>query len=127
MKSFSVRVLLVIVFSSCVTYKNLTKREAITHELLAGLKEDEKYIFELRNGTRQVVKVVQVKDSVITGLFLDKNGTGKNWNDYSATFDTMQREVVKISMAKFNPYVTGAGILAFALVATVVIWANTAW
>jgi hypothetical protein len=127
MKLILILFLLVHLLSSCVTYKNLTKHETITHELLAGLKPDRKYIFELKNGVRQIVKVTEVKDDIITGLMLDKNGVGKKWIDYSATFDSMQTGVAKISVSKVNPYVTGAGILGVALVTTVIIWANTAW
>ena len=94
MKSIALLCLLVHGLTSCVTYKNLTKNETITHELLADLKPDKKYIFELRNGIRQVVKVTQVKDNIITGLMLDKNGNGANWIDYSATFDSMQKLTV---------------------------------
>jgi hypothetical protein len=127
MKLIALLFLLVHVLSSCVTYKNLTKHETITHEFLAGLKPDKKYIFELKNGVRQVVKVTQVKDNIITGLMLDKTGDGKKWIDYSATFDSMEKGVVKISVKKINPYLTGAGVLVVALVTTAIIWANTAW
>ena len=74
-----------------------------------------------------MVKVTQVKDNVITGLVLDKNGNGKKWIDFSATFDSMQKGVVKISVRKINPYLTSAGVLVVALVTTAIIWANTAW
>ena len=127
MKPIAILFLLVHVLSSCVTYKNLTKHETITPEFLAGLKPDKKYIFELKNGIKQIVKVTQIKDNTITGLVLDKNADGKKWIDYSATFDTMQKEVVKISVKKINPYLTGAGVLVVALVTTAIIWANTAW
>jgi len=127
MKSKAILFLVVHVLSSCVTYKNLTKHETITHEFLADLKPEKKYIFELKNGVKQIVKVTQVKDSIITGLILDHSGNGKKWTDYSATFDSMQEGVAKISVSKVNPYVTGAGIFVVALATTLIIWYNTSW
>ena len=126
MKSIGISLLAALVLSSCVTYKNLTKHEAITHEFLADLQEDKKYIFELNNGTRQIVKVTKVKDNIVTGLIYYKHSDGKQWTDYSATFDSIQNGVTKISVSKVNPYLTGAAVFLVALVTTAIIWSNTA-
>ena len=57
MKSIAILLLLVHLSSSCVAYKNLTKRETITHDFLTHMKTDRKYIFELKIGIKQFVKV----------------------------------------------------------------------
>jgi hypothetical protein len=118
MKTTAILLILVQVLSSCITYKNLTKREAITYDFLTHMKTDKKYVFELKIGIKQFVKVTSVKDNIVTGLIFEEGSKGKKtWNPYSATFDSMQNNVAKISILKFNPYLTGA-IVVGVLVAT---------
>ncbi|HET6539163.1 MAG TPA: hypothetical protein VFG46_01705 [Chryseolinea sp.] len=68
MKTTAILLILVQVLSSCITYKNLTKRETITQDFLTHLKTDRKYVFELKIGIKQFVKVTQIKDNIVTGL-----------------------------------------------------------
>ena len=125
MKTTAIFLVLVQVLSSCMTYKNLTKREAITHDFLTHMKTDRKYIFELKIGVKQFVKVTQVKDNMVTGRILDKDSNGKKeWSDYSVTFDSMQKDVAKISMLKFNPLPIGAVVLVVLVVTGLVIRDN---
>jgi len=112
MKSIVILLILGQVLSSCFTNKNLTKHEPITHDLLTKLKPGRKYTFQLKLGVKQVVKVTQVKDSIITGLIYEKNDKGKKtWSDYSVTFDSVEKDVAKISVLKLNPFLTSAAIV----------------
>ena len=125
MKLTAVLLILVHVLSSCMTYKNLTKRETITHDFLTNMKTDRKYIFELKIGIKQFVKVTQIKDNIVTGRILGKDSNGKKeWTDYSATFDSMQNNVAKISMLKFNPLPIGAVVVVVLVVTALVIRDN---
>jgi 3-hydroxymyristoyl/3-hydroxydecanoyl-(acyl carrier protein) dehydratase len=99
--------LLLTQITSCIAPKNLTKRDAITHDFLAGLKPGKKYLFELKVGIKQIVRITQIKDDRFTGQVYAENSDGRKvWNDYSETF-----EVAKISIYKFNPYLSAAAVM----------------
>ena len=119
MKLLAILFLLALIASSCVTSKNLTKHEAVTHDLLAGLEPGKKYVFELKIGTEQIVRVKHVKDDIISGQILAKNNEGKKvWSDFSETFENMEKNVAKISVIKVNPYLTAASITVVTVVTT---------
>ncbi len=119
MKSLVILFLVALITSSCFTAKNLTKHEAITHDLLAGLKPGKKYIFELKIGITQFVRVKHVKDDIISGQILAKNNEGKKvWSEFSETFENMEKNVTKISIIKMNPYLTAASITVVTVVTT---------
>ena len=125
MKTTAILLILVQVLSSCITYKKLTKRETITQDFLTHLKTDRKYVFELKIGIKQFVKVTQIKDNIVTGLIFEVGSNGKKkWNPYSATFDSMQSNVAKISILKFNPYLTGAIVVGILVTTGVIIRDN---
>ena len=125
MKTTAILLILVQVLSSCITYKNLTKRETITQDFLTHLKTDRKYVFELKIGIKQFVKVTQIKDNIVTGLIFEEGSNGKKKrNPYSATFDSMQNNVAKISILKFNPYLTGAIVVGILVTTGVIIRDN---
>jgi len=107
MKTWVMMFLLAQITSSCIAPKNLTKHKAITREFLASLKPGKRYLFELKIGIKQVVKIGQVKGDRFTAQIYGKNTEGeKVWSDYSETFENLQKNVAKISIYKVNPYWT---------------------
>ena len=128
MKSLPILFLLALITSSCYTTKNLTKHEAITHDFLAGLKPGKKYVFELKIGIKQYVRIKQVSDEVISGEIYEENNDGKKiWTDYSATFESMEKNVSKISVIKINPYLTTAGITVATVVTAALLAVYIGW
>jgi hypothetical protein len=128
MKSLPILFLLALITSSCFTTKNLTKHEAITHDFLASLKPGKKYVFELKIGTRQYVRIKQVTDEIISGQIYEKNNDGKKvWSDYSETFENMEKNVSKISVIKLNPYLTTASITVVTVVTTFMLVIYFGW
>ena len=123
MKSLAILFLLVQIASSCIAPKNLTKHSAVTRDLLAGLEPGKKYLFELKIGTKQLVRIKHVKDNVISGQIYLKNNAGKKvWSEFSASFEDMQNHVAKISVYKLNPYLTAAGITVAVVGILVIAW-----
>jgi len=107
MKTWIILLLIAQITSSCIAPKNLTKHKAITREFLAGLKPGKRYLFELKIGIKQVVKIEQINDDGFVAQIYGKNSDGKKvWSDYSETFETLQKNVAKISIYKVNPYWT---------------------
>jgi hypothetical protein len=77
-----------------------------------GLKPGKKYLFELKVGIKQIVRITQIKDDRFTGQVYAENSDGRKvWNDYSETFENIEKQVAKISIYKFNPYLSAAAVM----------------
>ena len=119
MKQLVILVLLVQLLPSCITYRNLTKNEPITYDLLSKLEPGKKYKFELKvkNSLPQIIYVTGVDSETITGYFYQKSVNGKRAKiNYSETFEKIQLSTSKISVAKHNPLLTTTAILVPAVV-----------
>jgi hypothetical protein len=124
-------VLVTPLLSSCFTYKNLTKKAPITHDLLSRLKPGKKYKFELKIGEVQKIYISDVTGETVTGYLYQEGKLVTNKNrqsvssitgqieyqevyvketksDYSDNFENITRNVTKISRRKFDPFKTAA-------------------
>jgi hypothetical protein len=123
MKHFILLISILFLLSSCFTYKNVTKKEAITHDFLSKLEPGKKYAFRLRTGLTLFIRVTRVEDDRVVGYYYEK----KTKNDFSVSFQEIERDVAKISILKLNPYLTGTSIFFLVLTTVTVIWYETSW
>jgi len=106
-KLLLILVLLAQLLSSCFTYKSPTKKEPVTLDFISKLKPGERYKFELKTGQTLVIHILTVSTETITGYIYRHDGKGKvTKNDYSDTLQSVEKNVAKISVLKFNPYLT---------------------
>lgn len=98
--------------SSCATYHTLTKTEPITRELLLRLDPGKNYEFELKTGQKLKIHIQTISDDRITG-FSFRSGDVIPSRDkyYSDTFENVEKYVGKISLRKFNPYLTTLAVV----------------
>lgn len=148
-------VLVTSLFSSCFSYKNLTKKEPITHDLLARLKPGKKYKFELKIGETQKIYINHVTGETISGYLYQEGKLVTNRNrqsvssitgqieyqevyvketksNYSDNFENITRNVAKISRRKFDPFKTAAliilpaaAIIGYSAIAYPITWPTT--
>jgi len=112
MKQLVVMVLLAQLLFSCKSYQSITKTEKINKDFLSRLEPGKKYMFELRSGLRPIVEVMHVAHDTITGNIYQDDASGKRTkSSYSGSFESIEKDVVKISVRKNNPYLTTAAIV----------------
>jgi len=126
MKPLVILVLLAQLLSSCFTYKSLTKKEPVTLDFISKLKPGKKYKFELKTGQTLVVHVVTIDTENITGYIYRRSGGKTTKESYSETFQSIEQNVAKISVRKFNPYLTTVSIVVPIGLAILVV-SNATW
>jgi hypothetical protein len=104
--------LLSLLLSSCATYHSITKTAPITRELLLRLESGKNYAFELKTGQKIKIHIQTISDDRITG-FSFRSGDMIPTRDqyYSDTFENVEKYVDKISLRKFNPYLTTLAVV----------------
>ncbi len=135
MKTYTNKLLLVVLIapllSSCFSYKNLTKNEPVTSDLLSKLKPGKKYKFELAIGEIQKIYISNVTVDRITGYLyregkyttnrntqsvntvsgqidFEKGYVKETRSNYSDSFENITKNVTCISRRKFDPMKTTA-------------------
>jgi len=95
---------------SCYSSKNLNKGdEPFTDDFLSKIEPGKRYDFRLKTGQTQTIYVTAVADQTITGFYFQINDKGKKVKtDYSASFNTVRKNVSKIYLRKFSPTLTTA-------------------
>ncbi|HTE30166.1 MAG TPA: hypothetical protein VK666_07315, partial [Chryseolinea sp.] len=83
MKLFAICALFALLFTSCFTYKNISRKDPITNDFLAKLKPGKKYQFTLKTGQTLMVHLTSIDGETING-FYRLHGV-KDKIDYSAT------------------------------------------
>jgi hypothetical protein len=138
MKTYTNKLLLVVLvaplLSSCFSYKNLTKKEPITYDLLSKLKPGKKYKFELAIRQTQKIYISEVTGDRITGYLYNegkyktnrhiqsvntisgqieyqKDYVKETRSNYSDNFENITKNVTRISRRKFDPLKTTALIV----------------
>jgi len=117
-------VLLSLLLSSCYSYKNITKKEPITKELLSELKPGKKYEFELMIGVTQSIYITAIHGETITGYFYQNTKSINNRDNpsestgeavtktiYTDNFSNIIKNVAKISQRKINPILISALVI----------------
>lgn len=101
-----------LLLSSCATYHSLTKTPPITREVLLRLVPGKNYEFELKTGQKLKIHIQTISDDRITG-FSFRSGDVIPSRDkyYSDTFENVEKYVGKISLRKFNPYLTTLAVV----------------
>ena len=101
-----------LLLSSCATYHSLTKTEPITRELLLRLVPGKNYEFELKTGQKIKIHIQTISDDRITGFSFRSGDVIPSWDKYySDTFENVEKYVNKISLRKFNPYLTTLAVV----------------
>jgi hypothetical protein len=102
---------IMLILSSCFSLRTLNKGdEPITEDFLSNIESGMRYEFTLKTGQTQTVYITGTNDQTITG-YLEKRIKGKmTRSNYSSSFKSIEENVTKIYVRKFNPYLTTVAI-----------------
>jgi len=123
--------ILALLLSSCYSYKSINKNEPITRENLSKLDLGGTYLFDLKAGEPFYVQVTNIKADTIVGVMHGKNKS--EFLNYSESFETIQRNVVKISLRRRDTTLTVFAIavpaaLTFGVIAhSINSWFDSTW
>ena len=103
-KSFILVSLLATLLSSCYSYKNLTRNNPVTPDVLLKLEPGKEYKFELMTGQRFKVHIDSIQVETIRGWIYQTDAEGKvNKIRYSSTFSDVENYVAEISVRESDP------------------------
>ena len=103
-KSYILVSLLTTLLSSCYSYKNLTRNNPVTQDVLLKLEPGKDYKFELMTGQRFKVHIDSSEVETIRGWIYQRDADGKvNKLRYSSTFSDVENYVAKISVRESDP------------------------
>jgi len=126
-KLLPVLLLILLLLSSCYGYKNLTKTESVTLDFLAKL-EPGRYKFKLTSGLVQYVELTTVDADSVDGILIQKDIYGNLERiRYSGNFETIQKNVRKISHYEFSKQKTFGVIFAasiYGLIGTILMFGS---
>jgi hypothetical protein len=118
-KQLVIMVSLALVLSSCYSYKSITRNEPITKDFLSTLYPGGKYAFDLKSGQTMHIEITSTKNDTIVGV-MHQNGID-GVVDYSESFETIERNVARISRWKRDITLTVFAIAVPATLTVVVI------
>ena len=103
-KPFILVSLLTTLLSSCYSYKNLTRNNPVTQDVLLKLEPGKDYKFELMTGQRFKVHIDSIEVETIRGWIYHRDAEGKvNKIKYSSTFSDVENYVAEISVRQSDP------------------------
>ena len=103
-KSFILVSLLTTLLSSCYSYKNLTRNNPVTQDVLLKLEPGKDYKFDLMTGQRFKVHIDSIEAKTIRGWIYHRDAEGKvNKIRYSSTFSDVENYVAEISVRESDP------------------------
>ena len=102
-----------LLFPSCVSYQAVNKRDkTVTKEMIANLKPGKRYEFELKTGNTLKVTIERLESDQLIGFYHAYDSLGRvATNPFSDSFENLEKNTAKISVSKFNPYLTFLTIL----------------
>jgi hypothetical protein len=118
-----VQLLLLLLFTSCYSTKDITRNKPITRDFLAALEPGKRYAFELSMGQIQRIYVTAVDDGRVVGYLYPNGYNKKDKVAFADDFENIAKNVVKISERKIDPMKTTIAILVPIAIA---IWINEA-
>ena len=95
--------------------------------MIANLKPGKRYEFELKTGNTLKVTIEKLEGDQLIGFHHTKDSLGRMvTNPFSDSFENLEKNTAKISVSKFDPFLTSVTVLAIAIPATYAL-AYAAW
>lgn len=102
--------------TSCTSYQTIATKEKINNTLLASLKTNKKHRFYMASGLEIQIHIDSIKNDTIFGRMRQPNVKGRKI-PFTDSFDSINRNVVKIKQRKFNPYLTMGAVAPVIVIA----------
>lgn len=106
-------IFVVLLFPSCVSYQAVNKRDkTVTKEMIANLKAGKRYEFELKTGNTLTITIEKLDAEQLIGFHHTHDSLGRMvTNPFSDSFENLEKNTAKISVSKFNPFLTSMALL----------------
>lgn len=97
-------ILILICFSSCVTYRNVAKDQTLTPELLrAKIVLGKMHQLTMKSGVKLRVRILRVDETKVYGNLMGINDKGKKeWTLFEDNIEDMAKNLTKLAVLKVN-------------------------
>jgi hypothetical protein len=115
---------LLLVLTSCTSYRTIAKKEAITKDFLSQLRVNKRYKFELETASTLRVRIDSIDSKKLYGRIFDPGDLFvSRKNNFSDSLENIiDGNVTKISRRGFNPPLTILSIGISTLIVGIIAW-----
>jgi hypothetical protein len=112
-----------LVLTSCTSYRTIAKKEAITKDFLSQLRVNKRYRFELETGSTLRVRIDSIDNEKLYGRIFESGDLFvSRKNNFSDSLENIDGNVTKISRRGFNPPLTILSIGISTLIVGIIAW-----
>jgi hypothetical protein len=112
-----------LVLTSCTSYRTIAKKEAITKDFLSQLRVNKRYRFELETGSTLRVRIDSIDNEKLYGRIFESGDLFvSRKNNFSDSLENIDGNVTKISRRGFNPSLTILSIGISTLIVGIIAW-----
>jgi hypothetical protein len=112
-----------LVLTSCTSYRTIAKKEAITKDFLSQLRVNKRYRFELETGSTLRVRIDSIDNEKLYGRIFESGDLFvSRKNNFSDSLENIDGNVTKISRRGFNPPLTILSVGISTLIVGIIAW-----